>query len=104
MAATNATVLLLGETGTGKEMIASAIHEMSSRSKRAMVRVNCGAIPTALVESEMFGREKGAYTQLFPVKLAYLNLQILPRFSSMRLQNFRWKSRKAVACIARKRD
>jgi transcriptional regulator with GAF, ATPase, and Fis domain len=62
VASTNATVLLLGETGTGKEMIASTIHELSSRSKRAMVRVNCGAIPAALVESEMFGREKGAYT------------------------------------------
>jgi transcriptional regulator with GAF, ATPase, and Fis domain len=62
VAATNATVLLLGETGTGKELIASAIHELSARSQRAMVRVNCGAIPTALVESEMFGREKGAYT------------------------------------------
>ena len=62
VAQTNATVLLIGETGTGKEMFASAIHEMSSRNKRAMVRVNCGAIPAALVESEMFGREKGAYT------------------------------------------
>ncbi|HSE41625.1 MAG TPA: sigma 54-interacting transcriptional regulator [Acidobacteriota bacterium] len=62
VAPTNATVLLSGETGTGKEMVASAIHELSSRSQRAMVRVNCGAIPAALVESEMFGREKGAYT------------------------------------------
>ncbi|HEY7161561.1 MAG TPA: sigma 54-interacting transcriptional regulator, partial [Acidobacteriota bacterium] len=62
VAATNSTVLLFGETGTGKELIASAIHELSSRSQRAMVRVNCGAIPTALVESELFGREKGAYT------------------------------------------
>jgi transcriptional regulator with GAF, ATPase, and Fis domain len=62
VAGTNATVLLSGETGTGKEMIASAIHQMSSRAHRTMVRVNCGAIPTALVESEMFGREKGAYT------------------------------------------
>ena len=62
VAATNATVLLCGETGTGKEMVASAIHEMSARSHRTMVRVNCGAIPSALLESEMFGREKGAYT------------------------------------------
>jgi formate hydrogenlyase transcriptional activator len=62
VAATNATVLLSGETGTGKELIAAAIHELSSRSQRPMVRVNCGAIPTALVESELFGREKGAYT------------------------------------------
>jgi transcriptional regulator with GAF, ATPase, and Fis domain len=62
VAGTNATVLLSGETGTGKEVIALAIHEMSSRSNKMMVRVNCGAIPSALVESEMFGREKGAYT------------------------------------------
>jgi formate hydrogenlyase transcriptional activator len=59
---TNATVLLFGETGTGKEILATAIHEMSARASRTMVRVNCGAIPSALVESEMFGREKGAYT------------------------------------------
>jgi transcriptional regulator with GAF, ATPase, and Fis domain len=59
---TPATVLLLGETGTGKELIASAIHERSPRRGRPMVRVNCAAIPTALIESELFGREKGAYT------------------------------------------
>lgn len=62
VAVTNATVLLFGETGTGKEMIASALHACSPRADRKMVRVNCGAIPSALVESEMFGREKGAYT------------------------------------------
>ena len=57
-----ATVLLLGETGTGKELIAAAIHERSPRAGHAMVRVNCAAIPGALIESELFGREKGAYT------------------------------------------
>ena len=62
VAPTGATVLLLGETGTGKELIATAIHERSPRKARAMVRVNCAAIPTALIESELFGREKGAYT------------------------------------------
>lgn len=62
VARTNSSVLLSGETGTGKEMIAAAIHAWSQRSNRTMVRVNCGAIPSALVESEMFGREKGAYT------------------------------------------
>jgi formate hydrogenlyase transcriptional activator len=62
VAATDATVLLLGETGCGKEMIASAIHDRSPRRERVMVRVNCAAIPTALIESELFGREKGAYT------------------------------------------
>jgi len=62
VAATDSTVLLLGETGTGKELIATHIHEMSARRGRAMVRVNCSAIPTTLIESELFGREKGAFT------------------------------------------
>ena len=62
VAATNSTVLLLGETGTGKEIIATQIHELSARRGRVMVRVNCSAIPGTLMESEMFGREKGAFT------------------------------------------
>ena len=62
VAATNSSVLLMGETGTGKELIASAIHELSSRGARPIVRVSCAAIPETLIESELFGREKGAYT------------------------------------------
>jgi formate hydrogenlyase transcriptional activator len=62
VAATGSTVLLLGETGTGKELFATRIHELSSRHGRAMVRVNCAAIPSTLLESELFGREKGAFT------------------------------------------
>jgi transcriptional regulator with GAF, ATPase, and Fis domain len=62
VAATDSTVLLLGETGTGKELFATQIHELSARHNKAMVRVNCGAIPATLIESELFGREKGAFT------------------------------------------
>src|SRR5262245_27208189 len=62
VAATDSTVLLLGETGTGKELFASLIHAASVRHTRAMVSVNCGAIPATLIENELFGREKGAYT------------------------------------------
>jgi formate hydrogenlyase transcriptional activator len=62
VAPTTATVLLAGETGTGKEVFAQTIHDLSTRHKRPMVRVNCGAIPSALIESELFGRERGAYT------------------------------------------
>ena len=62
VAGTGSTVLLLGETGTGKELLAAAIHDLSERRGRSMVRVNCAGIPATLIESELFGREKGAFT------------------------------------------
>jgi formate hydrogenlyase transcriptional activator len=74
IAPSNATVLVLGDTGTGKELIARAIHRMSARKDGSFIRLNCAAIPTGLLESELFGHEKGAFTGAISQKVGRLEL------------------------------
>ncbi len=74
VAPTDSTVLILGETGTGKELIARAIHSRSTRSTHAFIRINCAAVPASLIASELFGHEKGAFTRALQRRLGRFEL------------------------------
>ena len=74
VAATNSTVLLTGETGTGKEVVAKAIHNLSERKNKVMVKVNCAGLPASLIESELFGHERGAFTGAVTRKIGRFEL------------------------------
>src|SRR5580700_6916019 len=74
VAPTDSTVLILGETGTGKELVARAVHELSPRRKGSFVKVNCAAIPASLLESEFFGHEKGSFTGAVAQKIGRFEL------------------------------
>lgn len=74
VAPTDANVLILGETGTGKELVARALHNLSNRKGRALIKLNCAAIPSGLVESELFGHEKGAFTGALAQKIGRFEL------------------------------
>ena len=74
VASTDATVLILGESGTGKELMARAVHNISNRSKRPLIKVNCATLPANLIESELFGHEKGAFTGAMERKIGRFEL------------------------------
>jgi len=91
VAHTGSTVLIQGETGTGKELVAQSVHQLSDRKKRLMVTVNCAALPAALIESELFGREKGAFTgalsrQIGRFELAHGSTLLLDEIAEMPLE------------------
>ena len=94
VAPTDSSVLIMGETGTGKELIARAIHNLSSRPGRSFVKLNCAAIPLGLLESELFGHEKGAFTGAIAQKQDALSSRTRERSFLMKSVTSLWNSKR----------
>jgi len=88
VAPTDSTILISGETGVGKELIARYIHHLSPRQDKSFVALNCGAIPETLLESELFGHKKGAFTDAVADKKDCLKRRMMGHFFWMKLENF----------------
>ena len=101
VAPTNATVLVLGESGTGKELFARALHRLSGRSHEPFVAINCAAIPDTLLESELFGYEKGAFTGAAKRTIGKLESQAAARCSWMRWEKCRPPCRRSSCASSR---